>query len=143
MSNASACELCTQDGGEVIFRNASLRVVIVDDADYPGFCCVIWNAHCKEMTDLSAAQRSELMDAVFVVEGAVRKVMQPLKINLASLGNMTPHLHWHVIPRYAGDRHFPAPIWAAAQRDSHAQSAHFSGNWRAQLRTFISAALNT
>jgi diadenosine tetraphosphate (Ap4A) HIT family hydrolase len=143
MNNASTCELCTQDGGEVVFRNSSLRVVIVDDGDYPGFCRVIWNSHCKEMTDLSATQRAELMSAVFVVESAVRKVMQPVKINLASLGNMTPHLHWHVIPRYADDKHFPSPIWAAAQRAGHAQAARFSGNWRTQLGTFISASLSS
>jgi diadenosine tetraphosphate (Ap4A) HIT family hydrolase len=143
MNDTSACELCTQDGGEVVFRNTSLRVVIVDDADYPGFCRVIWNAHCKEMTDLSVEQRAELMSAVFVVESAVRKVMQPLKINLASLGNMTPHLHWHVIPRYSDDRHFPSPIWAAAQRTGQAQAARFSDNWRTQLGAFISASLSS
>jgi len=29
---------------------------------------------------------------------------------------MTPHLHWHVIPRYTDDAHFPSPVWAEAQR---------------------------
>ena len=48
------------------------------------------------------------------VEQALREVMQPLKVNLASLGNLVPHLHWHVIPRYADDAHFPAPVWAPA-----------------------------
>lgn len=142
MKNTAACELCTQDGGEVVYRNASLRVVIVDDADYPGFCRIIWNEHAKEMTDLSGEQRIELMDAVFAVESAVRKVMQPHKINLASLGNMTPHLHWHVIPRYAEDKHFPNPIWGAAKREGHGGASRFSDNWRAQLRSFISLSLN-
>ena len=107
-----ACELCGQDGGEVIYRNALLRVVIVEDADYPGFCRVILNAHVKEMTDLPHAQRNELMAAVFAAEDAVREAMRPHKINLASLGNLTPHLHWHIIPRFENDRHFPRPIWA-------------------------------
>jgi diadenosine tetraphosphate (Ap4A) HIT family hydrolase len=39
-------------------------------------------------------------------------------MNLASLGNMTPHLHWHVIPRWRDDRHFPGPIWGSPQRDT-------------------------
>jgi diadenosine tetraphosphate (Ap4A) HIT family hydrolase len=91
-------------------------VVLVDDASYPGFCRVIWNDHVKEMTDLPVADRSTLMAAVCKVESAVRAVMQPEKINLASLGNMTPHLHWHVIPRYVDDAHFPGPVWAEAQR---------------------------
>jgi diadenosine tetraphosphate (Ap4A) HIT family hydrolase len=37
-------------------------------------------------------------------------------MNLASLGNMTPHVHWHVIPRFEDDRHYPGPIWAAPKR---------------------------
>ncbi|MBC3880997.1 HIT family protein [Undibacterium sp. LX40W] len=112
------CELCTVDGGEVIVNTTQLRVVLIDDANYPGFCRVIWNAHAKEMTDLPISDRSSLMQAVCKVEQAVRDVMQPHKINLASLGNMVPHLHWHVIPRYLDDAHFPNPIWANADRSS-------------------------
>ncbi|HWW99271.1 HIT family protein [Collimonas sp.] len=110
------CELCSSDGGEILYRAEKFRVVLVDDAQYPGFCRVIWNEHVKEMTDLPVADRSTLMAAVCKVESVVRAVMQPEKINLASLGNMTPHLHWHVIPRYADDAHFPSPVWAEAQR---------------------------
>jgi diadenosine tetraphosphate (Ap4A) HIT family hydrolase len=33
---------------------------------------------------------------------------------------MTPHLHWHVIPRFADDAHFPSPVWAGAQRTADA-----------------------
>lgn len=111
-----SCELCIQDGGTVIFRNDFLRVVLVEDADYPGFCRVICNTHLAEMTDLAIVQRSAMMMTVCKVEQAVRDVMHPDKINLASLGNMTPHLHWHIIPRYAKDKHFPQPIWGVAQR---------------------------
>lgn len=93
-------------------------MVLVDDAQYQGFCRVIWNDHVKEMTDLPVADRSTLMAAVCKVESVLRAVMQPEKINLASLGNMTPHLHWHVIPRYADDAHFPSPVWATAQRQT-------------------------
>jgi hypothetical protein len=42
--------------------------------------------------------------------------MGPGKVNVASLGNMTPHLHWHVIPRFADDAHFPNPVWTEAVR---------------------------
>ncbi|MFA9275911.1 MAG: HIT family protein [Candidatus Aquirickettsiella gammari] len=112
------CELCTNDGGELIVKTDKLRVVLIDDANYPGFCRVIWNAHVKEMTDLAIADRSAMMQAVCKVEQAIRDVMQPHKINLASLGNMVPHLHWHVIPRYQDDAHFPNPVWAVTDRGS-------------------------
>jgi len=111
-----ACELCAGMGGELVYQDAMLRVVLVGDADYPGFCRVIWNAHVSEMSDLDQDARAHLMQAVWQVEAALREVLAPHKINLASLGNQVPHLHWHVIPRFADDAHFPAPVWAQARR---------------------------
>ena len=63
-----------------------------------------------------------MMDVMWQVEQVVRDVMQPEKINLASLGNMVPHLHWHVIPRYTDDAHFPAPVWAETKRTPSPES---------------------
>jgi diadenosine tetraphosphate (Ap4A) HIT family hydrolase len=93
------------------------RVVLVGDADHPGFCRVILNAHEKEMTGLSDADRARLMELVFVVERTLREMLAPEKINLASFGNMLPHLHWHVIPRFADDPHFPNSVWSARVRE--------------------------
>jgi diadenosine tetraphosphate (Ap4A) HIT family hydrolase len=95
-------------------------VVRVDEPDYPGFLRVILKRHAREMTDLDPAGRDALMAVVWTVEQAVRETMRPDKMNLASLGNMVPHVHWHVIPRFRDDRHFPGPIWAAPTRDSAA-----------------------
>ncbi|MGS0741951.1 HIT family protein [Glaciimonas sp. GG7] len=115
-ANAASCELCVGDGGEVLHRTEKYRIVLVDDARYPGFCRVIWHAHVKEMTDLTAEDRDVFMQAVWQVEQTLRTVMQPEKINLACFGNMTPHLHWHVIPRYLDDDHFPQPVWGSVQQ---------------------------
>lgn len=117
------CELCDAGAGDVLVSTDQLRVILVDDANYPGFCRVIWNAHVKEMTDLSEADRTVFMQAVWKLEAAIRAVMQPHKMNVASLGNMVPHLHWHLIPRYTDDAHFPNPIWAAARSDVADQTA--------------------
>jgi diadenosine tetraphosphate (Ap4A) HIT family hydrolase len=114
---ASPCELCNLNV-PVVWRGPKFSVVIVDDANYPGFCRVIWNEHVREMSDLAKEDRLLLNEAVFQLEEAVREVMQPLKVNVASLGNVVPHLHWHVIPRYADDAHFPAPVWAQAVRET-------------------------
>lgn len=111
------CELCDTPGGEPIWQDERCRVVLVNEAGYPGFCRVIWTGHIKEMTDLSEPDRAHLMRVVLAVEATLRELLRPDKINLASLGNVVPHLHWHVIPRFAGDPHFPAPIWAAAMRE--------------------------
>ena len=109
--NTPDCPLCLANGGDVLWRDALCRVVLADEPDYPGFLRVILNAHVKEMTDLPPADQAALMHVVFAAEAALREVMQPDKINLASLGNVVPHLHWHVIPRFADDPHFPNPVW--------------------------------
>lgn len=118
-----ACELCETTGGELIWHDTQCRVVRVADADYSGFCRVIWQAHIKEMADLSRGQRQHLMNIVFGVEQALIETMRPDKINLASLGNLTPHLHWHIIPRFRDDAHFPQPIWTAATRAGQKREA--------------------
>ncbi|STR45673.1 HIT family protein [Iodobacter fluviatilis] len=110
----SDCVLCSDSGGEILWQDDFCRVVLADEAGYPGFCRVILKQHTAEFSDLNAEDRQRLMQLVFVVESAIRSTLQPDKVNLASLGNMVPHLHWHVIPRFKEDRHFPAPIWAEA-----------------------------
>lgn len=110
------CVFCREEGGTVLWQDGEMRVVLADEIEYPGFCRVIWNAHVAEFSDLPDAHRDRLMRAVYAVERAQRSVMQPAKVNLASLGNQVPHVHWHVIPRFTNDAHFPLPIWAPRQR---------------------------
>jgi diadenosine tetraphosphate (Ap4A) HIT family hydrolase len=117
MAGVPACELCTQAGGVELWRDDRLRVVRVEDPDHPSFCRVVWNDHVKEFTDLAPADREYSLHVVCAVELSLRHLLQPDKINLASLGNMTPHLHWHVIPRFSDDRHFPNPVWGVPQRE--------------------------
>ena len=117
----NSCPLCQSRDENVLWNDATLRVILAGDPDYPGFCRVILNRHVKEMTDLPAAERLHLMQVVFAVEAALHELLHPDKVNLASLGNQVPHLHWHVIPRFTDDKHFPDPVWATARR---AGSAH-------------------
>ncbi len=110
------CQLCREEGGIVLWRDQSCRVVAVDDPDYPGYCRVILQRHAREMTDLTPGEQQHLMRVVLAVEAVLRDTLAPDKVNLASLGNVVPHVHWHVIPRYRDDRHYPAPIWAPPNR---------------------------
>ena len=109
-----SCALCDADGGAVLWRDELCRVVRPAVEGYPGFLRVIVNRHVKEMTDL--AERERLMRVVFACESALRAHFRPDKVNLASLGNVVPHLHWHVIARFADDAHFPDAIWANPRR---------------------------
>lgn len=138
----STCVLCDSAGGEILWQDERCRVIRVEGdegAAFPGFCRVVWHAHVREMSDLTAPQRRHLLDVVGAVEVAVRAVVQPDKINLASFGNVVPHLHWHVTPRWADDSHFPAPIWAPPLRPAPPRSQPASAALIAALRTALAA----
>jgi diadenosine tetraphosphate (Ap4A) HIT family hydrolase len=116
-----SCELCSGTGSTAwveVAADERLRVLRVLDApDFPAFYRVVWRTHVAEFTDLAPADRLHCMEAVAGVEQVLREALVPTKINLASLGNVVPHLHWHVIARFADDSHFPQPIWGVRQRD--------------------------
>jgi diadenosine tetraphosphate (Ap4A) HIT family hydrolase len=107
---------------------------------FPGFCRVVWQQHVAEMSDLTAAERQHLLAVLHATELAVRAAVRPDKVNLASLGNLVPHLHWHVIPRWRDDSHFPAPIWAAPSRAVPARLQPESASLAAALRDALREA---
>jgi diadenosine tetraphosphate (Ap4A) HIT family hydrolase len=136
-----SCPLCDADGGDVLWRDDFCRVVWVEDADYPGFCRVILSRHASEMSDLPTSDRLRLMETVFTVEAAVREIVRPDKINLASLGNVVPHLHWHVIPRWTEDACFPDAVWAPPRRQGSIANPMASKDIKARLRDKLSVLL--
>ena len=113
------CALCVPTSHLVLWQDDFCRVLLLNDADYPAYCRVELLAHTKEMTDLPPPERARMMKTVFAVELAIREIFNPDKINLASLGNKTPHLHWHVIPRFEDDKHFPNSHWGEVMRDGN------------------------
>jgi diadenosine tetraphosphate (Ap4A) HIT family hydrolase len=124
------CDLCKanlhgQPGPhEILWQDDFCRVVLLADKDYPAYCRVELIAHVKEMTDLAPPDRARMMKCVFAVETAMREIIQPDKINLASLGNKTPHVHWHVIPRFKDDKHFPNSHWSVVTNDGLQANIH-------------------
>jgi diadenosine tetraphosphate (Ap4A) HIT family hydrolase len=116
----AGCPLCDAAGGHVVFEGDKFRLIRADEEGFPAFYRVVWNEHVAEFSDLASADRALCMDAVVRVERVLREHLAPAKINLAALGNVVPHLHWHVIARFEGDSRFPAPVWAAATHVAHA-----------------------
>lgn len=112
----AGCPLCRADGGRLIWRGARLRVIHADEPGFAAFYRVVWNAHVREFSDLPPDERGHCMQAVAQVEQVLREQLAPAKINLAALGNMVAHLHWHVIARFEWDSHFPDAVWAPARR---------------------------
>jgi diadenosine tetraphosphate (Ap4A) HIT family hydrolase len=140
------CILCKDElkpeEGQIIWRGDDCRVVLVNDVDLPGFCRVIWNHHVAEMTDLTYGEREHIMTLVFAVEEAIRHVMHPDKVNIAALGNMVPHIHWHVIPRFKDDAFFPGSTWSnklqEAPKDRMAERRRKAEGLPAAIRETIS-----
>ena len=116
--NSDNCALCSSQKYPIIWANNLLRIVLINDQNYRGYCRVDLINHVKEMADLDEETRNEFMGVIFQTEKIIKEYLQPDKINLASLGNITPHLHWHIIPRYLSDNHFPDSIWSEKKRNA-------------------------
>ncbi len=110
------CVLCEKNHPKEIWRNETFYVIDAADDDLPGFIRIISTQHVKEMTDLSEKDRDDFCKAIFLAEKVMRDVMNPDKVNLAQLGNMVPHVHWHVIARFRDDAFFPGSVWSEKLR---------------------------
>ncbi|MEY2865744.1 MAG: HIT family protein [Candidatus Methylopumilus sp.] len=134
------CAICNSNEGEIIWTDNTLRVVLLDHPDYKGYCRVELINHQKEMTDLDESLQFNIMRCVFKVEEILRKIFNPDKINLASLGNKTPHIHWHIIPRFKEDPHFPNSHWGEKLREGLHQA--ISETEKNELIKLLNQSLN-
>jgi diadenosine tetraphosphate (Ap4A) HIT family hydrolase len=142
VSAVPACVLCAgEEGAVLVHRSAAWRVIRPVDAAFPACYRVVWNRHVAEFSDLGAAERVECMQAVATIEQVLRQALAPTKVNLASLGNAVPHLHWHVIARFEWDSHFPQAVWGSAQRSVQPAAQERLGVSLAELDTRVAAAV--
>jgi diadenosine tetraphosphate (Ap4A) HIT family hydrolase len=137
----AGCVLCHEHTGVPVWSDASWRVIRAEDADFPAFYRVIARHHVAEFSALLAPERQRCMDLVCAVERVLIEQLQPTKINLAALGNMVPHLHWHVIARFDWDSHFPQAVWGARQREVTGGAAARLGLALDELDRLVEAAL--
>jgi len=93
------------------------------------------------MTDLTRGEREHIMSLVFAVEEAIRHVMCPDKVNIAALGNIVPHIHWHVIPRYKDDAFFPGSAWSAKTQQTALTNLEHRKTLVQELPTAIKSAI--
>ena len=129
-----SCPLCQPTAETVLSQDQQTRVIQVTDPDWPGFRRVVWQDHVAEMTDLSEDQQRLIFQTVMQQEAALRQYYQPDKINLASLGNMVAHLHWHLICRWRTDPFWPSSVWSsprAAQSYAIADQTVVVDQWSA------------
>ena len=87
------------------------KVYLHEDQFFPGWTVVVFKRHATELFHLAPTERIQLMEEVSLVAKTLAQVYEAKKINYELLGNQLPHIHWHVIPRLAGDPAPLEPVW--------------------------------
>jgi diadenosine tetraphosphate (Ap4A) HIT family hydrolase len=109
------CPMCHRWNDHSDLRIIELKrsfVTLNRDQFFPGYVLLFTKTHVTELFHLQRQVRAELMDEVSLVAEALQDIFQPDKINYELLGNMVPHMHWHLVPRFASESLWPRPIWA-------------------------------
>ena len=115
MTTPEKCIMCRRWEDDIDLRIIELKhsnVILNRDQIYPGYTLLFTKTHVTELFHLERDVRSELIEEVSRVAAALYGVFQPEKINYELLGNMVPHMHWHLVPRFTNDPLWPRPIWA-------------------------------
>jgi diadenosine tetraphosphate (Ap4A) HIT family hydrolase len=115
LKRGEGCPMCEQGRPEETEHGARFFAGEVSDAYLQradiqrGYSVVIWRGrHVAEPTELSAEEATAYWLETLRVGHAIENVLEPVKLNYDLLGNSLPHLHTHVVPRYADD---PRPGW--------------------------------
>ena len=111
----NTCPMCRKWPDDADLQVAELEECFVSlnrDQFFPGYCFVFAKKHVTELFHLEATRRHAIIDEVNRVAEALHAVFQPTKMNYELLGNMVPHMHWHLVPRFTTDPLWPRPIWA-------------------------------
>jgi diadenosine tetraphosphate (Ap4A) HIT family hydrolase len=109
------CDMCNRWDEEELLQIYSFPhsyVLLNRDQRYPGYCLMITKKHVTELFHLTSDERSRMIEDFSLVAGCIAKEFGATKMNYELLGNMVAHIHWHLIPRKAGDEVWPRPVWS-------------------------------
>ncbi len=87
------------------------KVYLHDDQFFSGWAVVVFQRHATELFQLAPNERGQLIEEVNRVAEISATVHRAKKMNYELLGNQLPHIHWHIIPRLAGDPAPLEPVW--------------------------------
>ena len=99
------------------------RVLLMNDARYPWLILAPRRPEMTEITDMTAAERTSLMEEMVRAGGLVRGLPGVAKLNVGALGNLVPQLHVHVVGRRPGDPAWPGPVWGHSSAAPYEASA--------------------
>jgi len=86
------------------------RLRLSKNQSVPGYCFLICKKHVREPYDLNQEERQLFFNDLMRAAQAIETVFNPIKMNLEMQGNIVPHLHCHIKPRFYGDPAPGAPI---------------------------------
>jgi diadenosine tetraphosphate (Ap4A) HIT family hydrolase len=115
--NGAGCPLdqprpAANDFWDLVAPLSVSSLYLAKNQTYRGQCSLIFDLrHAARPDQLSAGEWTAFCADLYVAQQAVVGVTRPDHVNIESLGNVVPHLHWHIIPRYAGDARWGMPIW--------------------------------
>lgn len=122
--------MCTKWEDESELRIAELEhcfVMLNRDQFFPGYAFVFTKEHVTELFHLEQSVRMAVMEEVSAVAAALYSLFRPDKMNYELLGNMVPHMHWHLVPRFRSDRLWPRPIWAEPHAEAILSAGEYAG----------------
>lgn len=122
MLNSNNCHMCqrwSQDNDLQIVELTHSFVILNRDQFFPGYTLLFTKDHVTELFHLEKTVRAELTEELNSVAEALYRTFKPDKINYELLGNMVPHMHWHLIPRFSSDSLWPRPIWVEPHTELH------------------------
>ena len=87
------------------------HLLLMNDASYPWFILVPDRDGIREIFELDAANRQQLMDESCRLSEFLMSSFKGDKLNVAAIGNLVPQLHLHHVVRFQSDRAWPKPVW--------------------------------
>lgn len=85
--------------------------VLGDSQFFRGYTLFLCKTPAPDLEDLPRELRFQFLREMALVSEAVSNVLKPHKMNVESLGNMVPHLHFHLFPRFLEEAEPMKPVW--------------------------------
>lgn len=126
MNDCPMCEKWVDDAEMQIAELEHCYVLLNRDQFFPGYSFVFTKEHVTELFHLDRPNRQAVVEEVNLVAEVLNKVFEPTKMNYELLGNMVPHMHWHLVPRFDKDPLWPKPIWTEPHEEVHLSAAEYA-----------------
>jgi len=111
------CPLCaprpeSNDHWDLIATLSVSSLYLAKNQTYRGQCQLVFDPrHAARLDQLTSDEYAAFTADLFLAQNAVARTVAVDHMNVESLGNVVPHLHWHIVPRYVNDARWGLPIW--------------------------------